>query len=261
MLLARNVLDLAPDAVLYDVPLVPPRITDDLVFAAHAHAALSVLLQAIDFLHHFPRWSGPWLLVNAWAIFDRASELPLGDYTENRHPSGHPLNHLIGSAAQQHGIDVVFAAGNCGQFAPDPRCGELDRGPGHSIWGANAHPDVLTVGAVRADGVWIGGSSQGPGPEALATTKPDVSAPSWFCEQTDAATRNRGTSTACGLAAGLMAALRSQTGDARPITPAAMKQLLIDTARRPQGDAWSPRLGHGMLDAAAALDAMRRYAG
>ena len=45
------------------------------------------------------------------------------------------------------GIDVVFSAGNCGQFCPDRRCGETDRGPGHSIWGANSHPRVLTFGA------------------------------------------------------------------------------------------------------------------
>jgi hypothetical protein len=261
MLIARNVLDLAPDAVLYDVPLVPPRITQDLVFAADAHAAYVALLQAIGFLRQFPRWSGPWVLVNAWAIFDRASEHPLGDYSENRHPDGHPLNQVIGTAAREHGIDVVFAAGNCGQFGPDGRCGVLDRGPGRSIWGANAHEDVITVGAVRADGRWIGGSSQGPGPEALASRKPDVCAPSWFSETTDAAVRNRGTSTSCGLTAGVVAALRSQTdGCAHAVTPSTLKQALIDSARKTEGADWSGRLGHGVLDAAAALAALRRYA-
>ncbi len=259
MMIARNVLDVAPDAVLFDVPLIPPRITQPLVFAANAHAAFVALLQAIGFLRRFARWSGPWVLVNAWAIFDRTSEHPLGDYSENRHPNGHPLNHVIGAAAQQHGIDVVFAAGNCGQFGPDPRCGELDRGPGRSIWGANAHPDVITVGAVRSDGRWIGASSQGPGPEALERRKPDLSAPSWFCETLDAAVRNGGTSAASGVAAGVVAALRSHPERdwcAARVGPAVLKQALIDSARKFDGPDWTGRLGSGALDAAAALEVL-----
>ena len=77
MLIARNVLDIAPDAVVYDMPLIPrPSITSIPSVASDADAAYQLLLLCIYFLRQFPRWSGPWVLVNAWAIFDRSSEHP-----------------------------------------------------------------------------------------------------------------------------------------------------------------------------------------
>src|SRR5205823_643362 len=117
------------------------------------------------------------------------------NYSANRE---HPLNIIVGQAASEH--DVVFAAGNCGQFGPMARCGVHDVGPGHSILGANSHPDVLTVGAVRTDGLWLGYSSQGPG--ALYPDKPDLCAASQFSDNEDAYAGNTGTSAACALAAG-----------------------------------------------------------
>jgi hypothetical protein len=61
------------------------------------------------------------------------------------------------------GIDVLFCATNCGEPGPDTRCAAENCGPGCGIMGVNAHPSVLTVGAVRADGVPIAQSSQGHG--------------------------------------------------------------------------------------------------
>src|SRR5262245_36742268 len=254
MLVARNILDIAPHAVLYDVPLIPPdRIRKIPAFTVTADAALRFVLFSILFLRHFPRWSGPWVLVNAWGIFDRSSEQPfLGDYTENTSPGGHPLNNLVERAVSKHHIDVIFAAGNCGQFCPSGHCGALDRGPGHSIWGANSHAAVVTVGAVLTNEKWLGYSSQGPGQELLGRKKPDFCAPSHFCETTDAHVRNTGTSTACALTTGVIAALRSRWNQSR-VTPADLKQVLIETVRRTHGPRWSQRFGHGVLNAEAAL--------
>jgi subtilisin family serine protease len=193
--------------------------------------------------------------VNPWGIYDRRSEYPLGGYTEN------PLNlfNLLVAVAVLQDIDVVFAAGNCGQFCPDNRCGERDRGPAHSIWGANSLEPVLTVGAVRADDMWLGYSSQGPGQPrlALGAEKPDLCAASQFCEDDDAFSINSGTSAACGLAGGVVAALRSRW-DTSSVPPRRLKQILNQTARRPVGVPWSrslrERLGHGVLDAKAVFD-------
>jgi Subtilase family len=279
MLIASNVLDIAPDAVLYDVPMIPARITNIPVFTNTAHWIYLLMLALIGVLRGFPRWSGPWILVNAWAIFDRSSELPtLGDYTENTHPGGHPFNNVVGQAVEQHNIDVVFAAGNCGQFCPSERCGKLDRGPAHSIWGANAHFAVITAGAARTDELWLGYSSQGPGPSLLGppgqpppnqNQKPDFCAPSQFKETTDADVEydpeiipptlhprtNTGTSTACALTAGVVAALRSNPKwDQVTVTPDALKQRLIETTHQTKGPGWNPRLGWGVLDAGAAFD-------
>jgi subtilisin family serine protease len=160
----------------------------------------------------------------------------------------------IGRCARHTHLDVVFAAGNCGEFCPSQRCGGLDRGPGHSIWGANAHPLVITAGAVLTDETWLGYSSQGPGPVALATQKPDFCAPSQFCETNDASVLNSGTSAACAMTAGVLAALRSNPAwDQFTVTPATMKAALITSARKTLGPAWNERLGYGILDAAKAI--------
>jgi hypothetical protein len=204
-----------------------------------------------------PQWSGPWVLVNAWGIFDTSAD-PSGSYTENSETGGHPMINLVTRAVQQHRLDIVFAAGNCGEFCPSRRCGGLDRGPGHSIWGANAHPLVITAGAVRSDETWVGYSSQGPGPELLAVQKPDLCAPSQFCETHDAALLSSGTSAACAMAAGVVAALRGNPKwDQVSVPPEAMRAALIATARKPTGPAgWDGRLGFGIVDAAATIAAL-----
>ncbi len=258
MLMARNVLSLAPDAILYDVPLIPPRITDVPTFASDADTLYRVLLWAITFLRLLPRWSGPWVYANAWAIFDRASEVPLGDYTENLHPLGHPLNNLVGATVDQGGIDIAFAAGNCGQFCFSKRCGPVDRGPGHDIWGANAHPAVVTTGAVRADGGWIGYSSQGPGPARLEPRKPDLCLPSNFVDPFDAHVQETGTSTACALLVGILAALRSNPKwTTLHVKSGLLKQELVGTAEKVGGPGWDRRFGFGVLDIRATIAALK----
>jgi subtilisin family serine protease len=170
----------------------------------------------------------------------------------------HPFNQLVVGAVKA-GIDVVFAAGNCGQFCPDMRCGALYQGPGHSIFGPHSLSEVLTVGAVRTDAMWLAYSSQGPGQHASELKKPDICAPSQFCENDDAFATNTGTSAACALAAGVIAVLRgNMTWSSTVLPPDHLKQLLIDTARKTQGPNWNNRLGHGILDAKAAYDELKR---
>jgi subtilisin family serine protease len=158
-------------------------------------------------------------------------------------------------------IDVVFAAGNCGQFCPDNRCGAEDQGPGRSIWGANSLEQVLTVGAVRADSMWLGYSSQGPGQPKLGWEKPDFCAASHFCEDDDAFSINTGTSAACGLTGGIVAALRSRWNSTR-VSPSQLQDILNQAARKPPGLQWSNtlgyRLGNGILDARATFDELKR---
>jgi subtilisin family serine protease len=267
VMVVRNICDIAPDATFWDLPLIPLAIDNVEAFLA---TALPALQHVLDYITGLPR-PGPWVLVNPWAIFDRARESHLGDYTENRQLGGHDFNNLIGQAAGI-GIDIVFGAGNCGQFCPDRRCGVLDRGPGSSIWGANSHRDVITAGAVRADARWLGNSSQGRGQPLLGLNKPDFCAPSNFRDGGDAFTgsaqerpgyidqpyvANTGTSAACGVAAGVVAALRGLWG---PVTvpagatlPGALIPRLNATARATEGPGWKRHLGHGVIDAEAAF--------
>jgi hypothetical protein len=269
LMMVRNILDAAPDATFYDVPLIPPRISNVTGFIGDALGAFTELRLLIAFLRQLglPPWDGPWILVNAWSIFDRSTEYPRGDYTENPH---HPLNVVIDEMVDD-GIDIVFAAGNCGQFCPDRRCGKRDVGPGTSIFGANSHPRVLTTGAVRTDALWVGGSSEGPGQPCLSRRKPDLCAPSYFREVGDASLGNlaepyvgdtgtpyiasTGTSAACGLTAGIVAAIRGGW-DQSTVPPDRLIYLLNKMARKTEGPSWNERLGHGIIDVKATLSAL-----
>jgi Subtilase family len=269
LMMVRNIVDAAPDATFYDVPLLPLRITDVNGFIGDALGAFTQLKQLIEFLRQLgtPPWNGPWILVNAWSIFDRSTEHPLGDYTENPH---HPLNILIDQMVDD-GIDIIFAAGNCGQYCPDIRCGERDVGPGHSIYGANSHRRVLTTGAVRTDAIWVGRSSQGPGQPGLSRWKPDLCAPSHFREVGDASLGNlsepfvgatgspyiasTGTSAACGLTAGIVAAIRSGWNQTI-LPPDKLRYLLNQKARKTEGPNWNERLGHGIIDVEAVVTSL-----
>jgi hypothetical protein len=253
MKVAHNILEIAPQATLFDLPVVPPRITDIPAYLSQAEAAYVAMLSGIAQHRANGTYPGPWIVVNAWAIYDSRTD-PTGDYIDN---PNHLFNQLVDLTVDLS-IDVVFGAGNCGQFCPDERCGENDIGPGRDILGANSLEKVLTVGAVRADTMWLGYSSQGPGQLRLARYKPDICAASQFCEDNDAHIINTGTSTACALAAGVVAALRSKW-DAGAIPPDRLKTLLADTARKVQGPGWNNRLGHGILNAKAAFDAAQGY--
>ncbi len=255
LMLARNILDLAPEAVLWDLPLLPPRIFDIPLFLSEAEAAFNFMLSDI-----YNR-GGTWILVNAWAIYDRRSETPHGDYTENNRSTLHPFTKLVDNAIS-HGLDVIFCAGNCGEFCPSGRCGPLDQGPGNSIWGANSYYRVISVGAVRTDATWIGYSSQGPGqpklgkpPGTAANPKPDLCAPSGFCENFDAHSLNAGTSAATGVTAGVVAALRSNW-NSTAVPPAQLLTVLNATARQPLPGGWNQRFGNGVINVGTAIAAL-----
>src|SRR4029077_4740530 len=257
MMIANNILKVAPEAKLFDLPLAPPKISNIQTFLSTADAALRIVLDDIASWKTgaFP---GPWILVNPWGIFDRKSEYPKGHYTQGLDPNNCFIKLM--REAVNNNIDVLFSAGNCGQFCPDDRCGATDQGPGRSIWGANSMAEVLTVGAVRADTMWLGYSSQGPGQPLLGSDKPDPCAASQFCENGDAFSINTGTSAACGMTGGILAALRSRW-DSATVSPGDLKTVLNQTARKPSGLQWGNdlgyRLGNGILDARAAFDELK----
>jgi subtilisin family serine protease len=214
------------------------------------------MLVDIAYLKQHGIRSTEWVFVNAWAIYDRRSEYPLGDYTEN---PNNVFNLIVRQAAIQENIDIVFAAGNCGLFCPRMNCGRDDRGPGRSIFGANSHSNVLTTGAVRTDDIWLGYSSQGPGQARLNQNKPDLCSPSQFRENDDAHLVNTGTSASCAVAAAVIAALRSRPGwNSGRISPDVLRDYLIRTARKTHYPMWNGKLGNGVLDVDAVFSRLRR---
>jgi subtilisin family serine protease len=250
MMIAGNILDVAPEALLFDLPVIPPRVLNVPSFLSTIEAIFWHLLADIPALRAAGRWGKPWVVVNAWAIFDTQSEHPPGGYSSHH---GHPFRTIVANLARD-GVDIVFCAGNCGQFCPDGRCGPRDFGPGHSILGANSYQEVLTVGAVRVDGIPLGYSSQGPGQPELCRTKPDLVGPSNFREVYNAAAKNTGTSAACAVVAGVVAALRERWGpDA--LTPEQLIGVLREAGSNPE---WNNQTGHGVIDAEKAMSILAR---
>ncbi len=257
LMVARNILMIAGGVTFFDCPLLPEHIANIPIFLSLAQAAYKQMICDIAMLRETGKFPGPWIFVNAWAIYDRKTEHPAGSYSNCLN---HPFNQQVSEAVDAD-IDVVFCAGNCGGFCPSQRCGANDRGPGNSIFGANSHPKVITVGAVRSDTMWLGYSSQGPGQPNLCPDKPDFCAPSQFCETADATTINDGTSAACALATGTVAALRSKW-DASDISPASLKNILKMTATDlHEGTDWEHRLGSGILNAEAAYNKAQQRVG
>lgn len=266
-MIARNILRIAPSVRIFDAPLLPPRVRDIEQFTD----AVEHLFEGIREERNLSPYSHePWMIVNAWAVENSIQELHINEPPVNFSPSTlytsgamHSTNKLIQNMS--HDFAIVFAAGNNGQFEPSPSAGIYNRGPYRgiaaengrphgSITGANALPGVLTVGACNVNGNWIGGSSQGNGPDALMNLgtddprgKPDLVAPSWFCETHDRHQTNTGTSAACAVAAGLAA---SAWGNQPHLPPQALWNEMRQAALSRENEnapSYRERMGYGIV--------------
>jgi serine protease AprX len=149
---------------------------------------------------------------------------------------------------------VLFAAGNCGKACPDGRCG-ADKGPGKSIWGANGHAAVITVGAVNLDEEFVGYSSQGPA--ALSPNKPDFCSithfEGYFPHMDQDSQSDTGTSAATPVAAGVVALLKQRQSS---LTQAQAKAALMNTAKDIGPPGFDQHTGAGIIQAKAAYDSL-----
>lgn len=150
------------------------------------------------------------VLSNSWAIVNARND------PGSNHKSGyignpnHPVNQIVAEFVRDWGIDVLFAAGNCAPGAKSTAFGCLqDANPG-TIYGANSQEGVLTVSAVNVDGSAWPEASQGPG--RLYADKPDICMYSNFVgsQMEGPGSRDRATSAACAVTAGLVACIRSK---------------------------------------------------
>lgn len=235
----------APESVLLDFPVLQSRrrggsIMDGLL--SDAILAYSVLLQVMRVPEH-QRPYHALVVNNSWGMFHPSWDFPPGHPGRYADNPTHPFNVIVGSLAGA-GADILFAAGNCGSDCPDGRCRGLTAG---QITGANSHPDILTIAGNDVAHDRVGYSSQGPG--TWHHEKPDLSAYTHFLgsEAFGAGSADGGTSTACPVAAGCMAALRTNRRPSQ-ISPAAIFDALRGTAQQPSGSTgWNPDLGHGII--------------
>lgn len=153
-----------------------------------------------------------WLvLCNSWGMRDPEVKWNVGQYATN---PNHPFTRLVVEAIDR-GILVVFAAGNTGGNGGKPYGNKAFSGPGRSIWGANGHPRVITVGAADWEGNWMGYSSEGPSSLAPHMVKPDICGFSQFSGYLDVSAGapfypDAGTSAAAPIVAGGLAVLKQK---------------------------------------------------
>ncbi|MCG6962336.1 MAG: S8 family peptidase [Acidobacteria bacterium] len=237
---AWDALGMAPGANIFDIRISGgPTIPD----------TISIALAAYRWVIDRHRIVGtPHILSNSWGVYQR-DWAP--DYAVN---PDHPFTRTVEEALDE-GILVLFAAGNCGETCPAGSCGS-DTGPGHSIWGANGHEWVMTVGAANLREQWVGYSSQGPA--SLCARKPDFCSlthfAGYFPTQNPSSPSDTGTSAATPIAAGVVALLLQVNCD---LTQNRVKTLLMQTAKDIGPRGWDNHSGAGIIQAKDAYDRLR----
>lgn len=252
---AFNALLAAPRATLVDFPILSG--------SAPGGAAVSGTLSTA--LNGFSNLLGNWAVAfapgglaqyralvvnNSWGLYHPSWDFPVGHPGRFIDNPSHPFN-LIVRALTAAGADVLFAAGNCGSDCADGRCqGRTTQ----TIMGANALEEVLTVAGCDVHDQRVGYSSQGPSIAGMFQEKPDLTTYTHFLgsEAFGPGSPDSGTSTACPVAAGCVAALRTQLSPATTPPANLIAQLKV-TARPSTGQTgWNGNVGHGFLDPLAA---------
>ena len=230
---STDVLGMAPNARVYDIRIAGGTIA----------TTISNALAGFQWAINQHRIDGtPQILTNSWGIFQESWD---PGYARD---ANHPFTRKVIEALNE-GIIVLFAAGNCGGTCPDGRCG-ADSGPGKSIWGANSHPRVITVGAVNRNEQFVGYSSQGPG--ALDANKPDFCSVTHF---TGFFNSDSGTSAATPIAAGVVALLKQASPG---LTQDQVKATLRTTAKDIGPAGFDQHSGAGIIRPRLAFDAIAK---
>jgi hypothetical protein len=240
----------APACTLLDFPILQSTTPGGSAMAGF----LSDALLAFSYLNtqlSSPTWKYKALVINnSWGMYHPSWDFPVGHpgrYSDN---PNHPFNIIVGTVAQA-GADILFAAGNCGRDCPDRRCQGVTR---HSITGANAHPDVLTLAGCDITGMRVGYSTQGPAIPGMARKKPDLTAYTHFLgsEAFGIGVPDSGTSTACPVAAGCVAAIRTRLKPGNVGSRDLFNQFTANALPAPGPEAgWNKDYGAGIVQPTA----------
>jgi len=218
----------APKATFLDIQLLRSTATGPTVMSGVLSDGIRAYSHLIRVMTAFrrPGEHRSMVVSNSWGMFHPEWDFPVGypgNYSDN---PNHPFNRIVG-ALEQVGADILFAAGNCGRDCPDNRCRNVTN---NTIYGANGHPSVLTIGGVDITKTRVGYSAQGPG--RLSRNKPDLCGYTHF-KGSGVYSADGGTSAATPVVAGVVAAVRCK----RPYeagnpdaSPATMRALMRSTA-------------------------------
>lgn len=251
---AYDVLIAAPNCTLADIALLQSNAPGGTVMEGLLSDAVRAFNHLLTIMRNPRRRFQSMVVNNSWGMFRPSWDFPVGhpgNYSDN---PNHPFNLLVGNL-ERAGADILFAAGNCGSDCPDGRCRE----PGgavftNRIYGANSHPAVLSVAGVTIDSVRIGYSTKGPG--CLTHNKPDLAGFTHF-RGSGVYSADGGTSAACPVVAGVVAAVRSvRPYDAtNPVTaPAAIRTLMTTTATDVTPSGYDLETGFGIVGGCRLID-------
>jgi len=239
----------APEATLLDYAVLLSKTTGETAMSGLLSDAVLAYSKLLGIIQAQPASRRRLVVSNSWGMFDPVWDFPVGhqgNYSDN---PAHPFNVIVASLADA-GADILFAAGNCGRDCPDGRCGFGDAQP---ICGANSHPSVTSVAGIDTKKRRVGYSSQGPG--RLSAAKPDVSCYTHFTGSDVFHGPDSGTSAACPVAAGVVAAIRTHHSPSQ-LSPAELRTLVAKTATDLGGTGFDNDFGWGALDGTALVAAL-----
>jgi subtilisin family serine protease len=238
----------APKAKLLDYALLWSQTPGSTVMEGFLSDAVLAYSRLRQILLSLPLARRRMVITNSWGMFSPDWDFPVGhpgNYSDN---PAHPFNIIVGSL-ENAGADILFAAGNCGRECEDGRCAFNGTPP---ICGANSHPGVISVGGVDVAKRRVGYSSQGPG--RLSAQKPDIVAYTHF-RGSDIYDADGGTSAACPVAAGVVAAVRTKFPVAK-LSPAQLRSLIFRTTKDMGGLGFDYDYGWGVIEPALLLGAL-----
>jgi subtilisin family serine protease len=238
----------APKATLLDYAVLLSRTPGSTVMAGLLSDAVLAYSKLRTILNAMPSSRRAMVVSNSWGMFSPTWDFPPGhpgNYSDN---PNHPFNIIVASL-ESAGADILFAAGNCGRNCPDGRC---NFGTTPPVCGANSHPLVLSVAGVDVKKGRVGYSSQGPG--RLAARKPDISAYTHFVGS-GVYPEDGGTSAACPVAAGVVAAIRSKHRATR-LSPLQLRALIYKTAEDRGKNGYDYDYGFGIINPTDLLKAL-----
>ena len=238
----------APKATLVDHALLLSETPGETATSGLLSDAVLSYSRLLTMVQAMPAGRRSLVVNNSWGMFSPTWDFPVGhpgNYSDN---PAHPFNVIVASL-EAAGADILFAAGNCGRDCPDSRC---RFGTARPICGANSHPSVLSVAGVDTRRRRVGYSSQGPG--RLDPAKPDLSAYTHF-KGSGVYPADGGTSAACPVAAGVVAAVREKYPSS-VLSPAELRALLFKTAEDLGGTGFDHDFGWGVVDGVALTAAL-----
>jgi subtilase family protein len=256
---AFDALIAAPNATLLDYPMLSSSIPGGNLTGSSLNAALQAFSHllanwAVAFAPGGPQRYSALVVNNSWGIYHPSWDFPPnhpGRYCDN---PNHPF-HVIAAALTNSGADILFAAGNCGSDCPDRRCQGRTSG---TIMGANAYQEVLTLAGCDTNDQRVGYSSQGPSIPGMFGDKPDLTSYTHFLgsQAFGPGSPDSGTSAACPVAAGCVAALRTKLPHGTTPPSNLFAQLRATAIAVGGQTAWNGDYGHGILDPIGAANSL-----